>query len=38
MMVSKWLPGARMITSYRISCLRSDLVAGIVLCTLLVPQ
>src|SRR5215469_15420702 len=28
----------RMITSYRISWLRSDLVAGIVLCTLLVPQ
>jgi high affinity sulfate transporter 1 len=27
-----------MITSYRISWLRSDLVAGIVLCTLLVPQ
>jgi len=38
MTVPKWLPGARMITSYRISWLRSDLVAGIVLCTLLVPQ
>src|SRR5213079_729947 len=34
----KWLPGVRMITSYRISWLRSDLVAGIVLTTLLVPQ
>ena len=33
-----WLPGVRMLTSYRISWLRSDLVAGIVLCTLLVPQ
>src|SRR5437899_9923755 len=27
-----------MLTSYKISWLRSDLVAGIVLCTLLVPQ
>jgi high affinity sulfate transporter 1 len=38
MTVPKWIPGARMITGYRISWLRSDLVAGIVLCTLLVPQ
>ena len=29
MTVPKWIPGARMITSYRISWLRSDLVAGI---------
>src|ERR1700693_2916165 len=38
MTVPKWISGARMITSYRISWLRRDLVAGIVLCTLLVPQ
>jgi high affinity sulfate transporter 1 len=34
----RWVPGARLITSYKVSWLRSDLVAGIVLCTLLVPQ
>ena len=38
MTVPQWIPGVRMLTSYRISWLRSDLVAGIVLCTLLVPQ
>ena len=38
MTAPKWLPGVRMITSYRVSWLRSDLIAGIVLCTLLVPQ
>src|SRR5260370_20187468 len=38
MTAPKWIPGARMLTSYRISWLRSDVVAGIVLCTLLVPQ
>ena len=38
MKVLRWLPGARMITSYKISWLRSDVVAGIVLTTLLVPQ
>ena len=38
MTAPKWLPGVRMITSYRVSWLRSDVVAGIVLCTLLVPQ
>ena len=38
MTAPKWLPGVRMITSYRISWLRRDVVAGIVLCTLLVPQ
>jgi high affinity sulfate transporter 1 len=36
--VLRWVPGMRMLTSYRVSWLRSDLVAGIVLCTLLVPQ
>ena len=34
----RWLPGVRMLASYKISWLRSDVVAGIVLCTLLVPQ
>ena len=34
----RWLPGVRMLASYKISWLRSDIVAGIVLCTLLVPQ
>src|SRR5271170_7084866 len=32
------IPGSRVLASYRISWLRSDLVAGIVLTTLLVPQ
>lgn len=35
MTAPKWLPDVRMITSYRISWLRRDVVAGIVLCTLL---
>src|SRR5256714_4442688 len=34
----KWLPGARALTSYRVSWLRRDVVAGLVLSTLLVPQ
>src|SRR6516164_1457943 len=38
MKVLRWIPGARMIASYRISWLRRDVVAGIVLSTLLVPQ
>ena len=38
MTVSRWLPGARVLASYRISWLRRDVVAGIVLSTLLVPQ
>ena len=38
MKVLRWLPGARMLMSYRISWLRRDVVAGIVLTTLLVPQ
>src|SRR5437764_12461808 len=32
------LPGIRAVTSYRVAWLRSDLVAGLVLTTLLVPQ
>ena len=38
MMAPKWLPGVHTLTSYRISWLRQDVVAGIVLSTLLVPQ
>ncbi len=38
MTTPKWLPGVRRLTSYRISWLRRDVVAGIVLSTLLVPQ
>src|SRR5438034_6175287 len=38
MTVSRWIPGARVLASYRISWLRRDVVAGIVLSTLLVPQ
>ena len=38
MMAPKWLPGVRTLTGYRISWLRRDVVAGIVLSTLLVPQ
>ena len=38
MIAPKWLPGVRTLTSYRISWLRRDVVAGIVLSTLLVPQ
>ena len=33
-----WLPGVRVLTTYKMSWLRSDLVAGLVLTTLLVPQ
>src|SRR6476619_1360010 len=33
-----WMPGARALASYRRSWLRHDLVAGLVLSTLLVPQ
>ncbi|HKP89236.1 MAG TPA: sulfate permease [Thermoleophilaceae bacterium] len=32
------LPGARLLATYRLAWLRSDLVAGVVLATLLVPQ
>jgi high affinity sulfate transporter 1 len=36
--VQRWVPGARAVATYRPSWLRRDLVAGIVLATLLVPQ
>jgi high affinity sulfate transporter 1 len=36
--VDRWVPGLRMVSGYRVSWLRSDLVAGLVLTTLLVPQ
>src|SRR6184192_4612982 len=38
MTVSRWLPGARVLASYRISWLRREVGAGIVLTTLLLPQ
>jgi high affinity sulfate transporter 1 len=38
MIAGRWLPGARQIAGYRASWLRPDIVAGIVLATLLVPQ
>src|SRR5437762_6766686 len=38
MTAPKWIPGARMLPGYRASWLRRDLVAGIVLSSLLVPQ
>ncbi|HEY7343303.1 MAG TPA: sulfate permease [Ktedonobacterales bacterium] len=38
MKLSQWLPGAHLLASYKRSWLRSDIVAGIVLSTLLVPQ
>src|SRR6201985_2447379 len=37
-MIASRLPGVRMLRSYRRSWLRNDLVAGVVLTTLLVPQ
>ena len=37
-MLTRWLPGARTLAAYRGSWLRHDLVAGLVLSTLLVPQ
>jgi high affinity sulfate transporter 1 len=37
-MITKWLPGLRTLASYRAGWLRRDLVAGLVLTTLLVPQ
>jgi high affinity sulfate transporter 1 len=38
MMASRWLPGARALANYRVSWLRRDVLAGLVLSTLLVPQ
>ena len=37
-MISRSIPGLRMLASYRPAWLRRDLVAGLVLSTLLVPQ
>jgi high affinity sulfate transporter 1 len=37
-MVSRSLPGVRSLAGYRIGWLRSDVIAGVVLTTLLVPQ
>src|SRR5213075_2582437 len=37
-MATTWVPGARALTSYQRSWLRRDVVAGVVLTTLLVPQ
>src|SRR5436190_7872259 len=37
-MIRRWLPGARLLASYRRPWLRRDIVAGLVLSTLLVPQ
>jgi MFS superfamily sulfate permease-like transporter len=34
----RWLPGLRAVTSYRPEWLAKDIVAGVVLTTLLVPQ
>jgi high affinity sulfate transporter 1 len=36
--VEKWLPGVRAARTYQRSWLPRDLIAGVVLCTLLVPQ
>jgi high affinity sulfate transporter 1 len=37
-MITRWVPGLRTLGSYRAGWLRSDLIAGLVLTTLLVPQ
>jgi high affinity sulfate transporter 1 len=37
-MITRWVPGLRTLASYRSEWLRSDVVAGLVLTTLLVPQ
>jgi MFS superfamily sulfate permease-like transporter len=36
--IDRWVPGIRMLRTYRTSWLRSDLVAGTVLAAILVPQ
>lgn len=36
--IQRWVPGVRMLRTYRRGWLRSDLVAGIVLAAILVPQ
>src|SRR5690348_16633478 len=38
MMLSKWLPGVRLLGRYKRSWLRRDIFAGLVLSALLVPQ
>jgi hypothetical protein len=34
----KWMPGLRVLSTYQLAWLPRDAVAGVVLCTLLVPQ
>ena len=36
--IERWVPGVKMLRTYRIPWLRSDLVAGVVLAAILVPQ
>ncbi len=36
--IERWVPGVRMLRTYHASWLRSDLIAGIVLAAILVPQ
>ncbi|MGZ8566792.1 MAG: SulP family inorganic anion transporter, partial [Actinomycetota bacterium] len=36
--IGRWIPGVRMLRTYRGSWLRSDLIAGVVLASILVPQ
>src|SRR4029453_12397078 len=36
--IARWVPGVTMLRTYRASWLRTDLVAGIVLAAILVPQ
>ena len=38
MSVGHWIPGLRTVSTYRVGWLRHDVVAGLVLTTLLVPQ
>src|SRR3954454_22759212 len=38
MKLLRWLPGARQLATYRVAWLRDDVVAGLVLTSLLVPQ
>ena len=35
---TEWLPGIQMLREYRLAWLRNDLMAGIVLSTMLIPQ
>ncbi|MCP1518476.1 high affinity sulfate transporter 1 [Pseudomonas migulae] len=35
--MSRWLPGLRTLSRYKMACLRRDIVAGLVLTTMLVP-